>query len=309
PAIPLILIRPFLPESPAWKQKKTAGTLKRPSIAELFAPGLRRTTVITTIMFALSFGAAFGAIQQTTQIAPGMPDVIAKATQTLESSDLQKAIDRRLASPEVQNLLANKSPDEQAKIRVTQAGIAKQQLKSSVEQAAGSDYSKVQEIGGLFGRFLLALLVVRIASRRNLLRVFQIPGLIVLPLTFGYLALHNQELFTIANWHVTLFDIGIFLSGLFTIAQFSFWGNYLPRVYPLHLRGTGEGFAANIGGRMLGTSFAALATFLASRDFMPGEGDPQKMAYTAAAIGFGVYFLGLVFSFFLPEPPQEKLLE
>ena len=33
PAIPLILIRPFLPESPVWQQKRTAGTLKRPSLA------------------------------------------------------------------------------------------------------------------------------------------------------------------------------------------------------------------------------------------------------------------------------------
>ena len=32
PAIPLILIRPFLPESPAWQAKRAAGTLKRPSI-------------------------------------------------------------------------------------------------------------------------------------------------------------------------------------------------------------------------------------------------------------------------------------
>ena len=50
------------------------------------------------------------------------------------------------------------------------------------------------------------------------------------------------------------------MAGLFTVAQFSFWGNYLPRVYPVHLRGTGEGFAANIGGRMIGTSFAAVTT-------------------------------------------------
>src|SRR5262249_16412400 len=38
PAIPLIVIRPFLPESPIWLQKKQAGTLKRPSFGELFAP-------------------------------------------------------------------------------------------------------------------------------------------------------------------------------------------------------------------------------------------------------------------------------
>ena len=29
------------------------------------------------------------------------------------------------------------------------------------------------------------------------------------------------------------------------MAHLNFLGNYLPRVYPVHLRGTGEGFAAN----------------------------------------------------------------
>ena len=75
PAIPLILIRPFLPESPVWKQKKTAGTLKRPSLAEIFAPAYRRTTIVTTLMFACSYGAAFVAIQQIPQLVPGLPHV------------------------------------------------------------------------------------------------------------------------------------------------------------------------------------------------------------------------------------------
>ena len=48
PAIPLILIRPFLPESPSWQQKKAAGTLGRPSLAALFSPQLRRTTIVTS---------------------------------------------------------------------------------------------------------------------------------------------------------------------------------------------------------------------------------------------------------------------
>src|SRR5688572_26657149 len=45
PALPLIVIRPFLPESPAWQQKRAAGTLRRPSLAALFSPELRRTTI------------------------------------------------------------------------------------------------------------------------------------------------------------------------------------------------------------------------------------------------------------------------
>lgn len=49
-------------------EKGEAGTLKRPSIAALFAPELRKTTVITTLIFAASYGIAFGAIQQLPQI-------------------------------------------------------------------------------------------------------------------------------------------------------------------------------------------------------------------------------------------------
>ena len=36
---------------------------------------LRRTTIVTTLMFACSYGAAFGAIQQMPQIVPGLPEV------------------------------------------------------------------------------------------------------------------------------------------------------------------------------------------------------------------------------------------
>src|SRR5262245_20662361 len=38
PAIPLIVIRPFLPESPIWREKKAAGTLRRPSIGAILNP-------------------------------------------------------------------------------------------------------------------------------------------------------------------------------------------------------------------------------------------------------------------------------
>ncbi len=75
PAIPLIIIRPFLPESPGWMAKKKAGTLKRPSFAELFAPEFRTTTIVTTVMMACLYAAAFGAIQQMPRIVPGLEEV------------------------------------------------------------------------------------------------------------------------------------------------------------------------------------------------------------------------------------------
>ena len=94
------------------------------------------------------------------------------------------------------------------------------------------------------------------------------------------------------------------MAGFFTVAQFSFWGNYLPRVYPLHLRGTGESFAANIGGRLIGTSFAWVTATLAVTSDRAYA--PTKVALISAGVGFGVYLVGFIASFWLPEPPPEQ---
>lgn len=272
PAIPLIFIRPFLPESPAWQSKKEAGTLRRPSIAQLFSPELRRTTIITTIMFACSFGVAFGGLQQIQQILPGLQEV-----------------------KDAENQAVKEHEDELAKLP---ASAAEGKRKGIAGQRRGeiiSHVTKVQEIGGLFGRFLLAVLVVRVLSQRKLIRIFQIPSLLIIPFLFAYATVNN----------LTLVTVTIFFAGLLTVGQFSFWGNYLPRVYPVHLRGTGESFAANIGGRMIGTSFAWVTQTLAAQSFMPGAGKEDTLAYTAAIVATGVLVLGFVLSFFLPEPPEE----
>jgi hypothetical protein len=245
PALPLILIRPFLPESPTWQAKKIAGTLKRPSIGELFTPQFRATTIVTTVMMACVYAAAFGAIQQMPRIVPGLAEV------------------RTLPRP--------------------------------VQEQIISGVQSFQEFGGLAGRLILAFLAVRIVSRRRLLHLFQVPGLILLPLVFLFPATNN--LFVL-RW-------GVFLVGLATIGQFSFWGNYLPRVYPTYLRGTGESFAANVGGRMIGTSAALLTTQLVSA--MPGASLPTRLAYASALVGTTAYVIAVVASLWLPEPSREEL--
>jgi hypothetical protein len=247
PAIPLIIIRPFLPESPAWQMKKKAGTLKRPSFAELFRPQFARTTIVTTVMMACVFAAAFGAIQQMPRVVPGLEEV--------------RALPR----------------------------TAQEQIISGVQS--------FQEIGGLVGRMLLAFLAAIIVSRRKLLYIFQIPGLILLPLVF----------LLVRGGGVALAQWGIFFVGMMTIAQMSFWGNYLPRVYPVHLRGTGESFAANVGGRMLGTCAALITTSLVAS--MPGTSVPMKLAVAAALVGTSAYVIGVVASFWLPEPGESDLPE
>ena len=85
----------------------------------------------------------------------------------------------------------------------------------------------------------------------------------------------------------------------------SFWGNYLPRVYPTHLRGTGEGFAANIGGRMLGTGFAFVTTQLVNH--VPGATPPMKLAYASHRSSRSSTRGGLAASTFFRNPVAERL--
>jgi hypothetical protein len=139
------------------------------------------------------------------------------------------------------------------------------------------------------------VLAVRILSRRTLLRVFQIPALLYVPLLFWWISGSLSQADTL-QW----IQIGIFIAGFLTVAQFSFWGNYIPLVFPVHLRGTGESFAANIGGRVLGTAAAWLTiTFSASR-----PPDPVKIAVVGAVVA-GIYALiGVVLTQWLPEPKE-----
>jgi MFS family permease len=293
PALPLIVVRPFLPESPAWQAKRAAGTLKRPSVRELFRPEHARTTIVTAVLFACGYGAAFGALQLTPQIVPslvpelrtlgklkGQLDALRKEKEEL-GEDYRK-------TKEYERIKAQLDPLETRR----KASVANVQL--------------FQEVGGLAGRFALALLVVRIVSRRLLLWLFQVPGLLLIPLVYFTAAAGNLGPSSL-EW----LKWGIFLAGFFTVAQFSFWGNYLPRVYPVHLRGTGESFAANVGGRMVGTAANYVSTRLApllaavmpGLDVLPGK----RIAYAAAIVTLGVYGLGVVMTAFLPEPQREEL--
>jgi len=274
PALPLILIRPFLPESPVWAEKKRAGTLRRPSIRELFSPALVRTTVVTTLVFAASYGIAFGAIQQLPQILGG-PKGHAAILATAKAAEAEA-----IAAAEK----GGKPAPPPGRLKAI-AGNATDEAVATV--------TIYQEIGGLVGRVLLAFAALRIVGRRLLLRLFQWPALVVVPAVFWWIStqLPNAD-------SLPWIKAGIFLAGLLTVAQFSFWGNYIPLVFPTHLRGTGESFAANIGGRVLGTA-AAWLTLTFSAATPP---DPVRIALAGAAVAGTYALVGAILTHWLPEP-------
>jgi MFS family permease len=264
PGALILLLLPFVPESAVWRRKKVEGTLKRPSIGELFSPSLIRTTLVTTVLSACGYAAAFGALQMTPSIiSSGLPDVVAKEKEVKAAEEA-------------------KDPNAKA-MRGAQTKF--------VQERRGS-IQLWQELGGLAGRIALAMLLMFVPARL-LIRLFLIPGIVLFPLTYLNLVTNDYVIFASA----------IFFCGLLTVAQFSFLSEYLPKVFPLHLRGTGGSFATNVGGRMIGTMAATLNT-----EFLAGMFDgprPMQVATAAAIIGGTVYLIALVASLWLPAPPTE----
>jgi hypothetical protein len=291
PGAAILLLMPFVPESLVWKKKKQEGTLKRPSILELFSPHLLRTTIVTTILSACGYAAAFGAIQLTPlQIAAGLPDMVAMNVEAQSGvnaaqAKFDKAPEGSPAKDEAKKELAEAKKEAAPKIK--EAGQVMKERRGNIQ--------RWQELGGLAGRILLAILLLFLPSRA-LLRLFLIPGVILLPVTFVYLVKADYVVFATA----------FFFCGLVTVAQFSFLSELLPRVFPLHLRGTGGSFATNFGGRMIGTMAATLNTEWLSKSFENvTKSVPLQVAYAAAVIGGTAFLIALIASFFLPSPKPE----
>ena len=352
PAIPIALLLPFVPESRAWVERKAAGTMSRPSLKGLFAPELRRTTLVTAGLSACAYAAAFGALQLTPlRVIPGVPELSeqraglkplqdeaktlnvemistnARAQDAFEKMPGLRALGAKRAKNRIAFRAAMKAGD---KARADALNAEFKELTAEMEQLCASEPDAKtavlnrekllkqlgdnrekqepldlavkaransaqlwQEIGGLAGRIALALLVVLAVARGTLLRIFLVPGLIAVPLTyFGLYASGGQAL----NW-------GIAACGLLIVAQFSYFGEFLPKVFPLHLRGTGGSFATNVGGRMIGTSAAFLTTNIVA-PMVPGNSTFDKVAFAAGIVGTSVFLIALLLSFLLPTPPS-----
>jgi hypothetical protein len=245
PALPLIVVRPLLPESPVWRQKKSEGTLSRPRIKELFQGPLARTTLVSALIVACGYAITFGGTQHITLVVPDLPEIAGRSR-----------VQREQAVSAVQLTLV---------------------------------------VGNVVGRLLLAFAAVRVLQRRRLLLGFVAPGLL-LPIMFLWVVPMG-----LAAVHLTMF-----LASAIATAQYSFWGNYLPRVYPTRLRGTGESFAVNIGGRIFGPASALATTTLATVI----SGSPLRRVTQAAAIVLAVTQISAVVATrWLPEPQREELPE
>lgn len=242
PALPLILVRPFLPESPVWIAKRAAGTLRRPRFRELFEPRLRRITLLATVLVACGYAIAFGMLQHIPRLVPAIPQI------------------------------AVLTPQQQ------------QQWVSWIHLQ--------QDVGGIAGRVLLALLVARLVVRGPIYRWTMAAAVIAVPLVL---------LSEISNGYV--FGAGAALIACLMALQHSFWGNYLPRFFPVHLRGTGESFAIGVGGRVIAPFAAIVTTQLAN--VWPAATPAARLAMSMLVVTCAATACGFLLSWRLPEPAAE----
>jgi MFS family permease len=285
PGALILVMMPFVPESEIWRKKKQSGTLKRPSFGELFSGDLRLTTIVTTLLSACGYAAAFGALQMTPLIiVRGLPDIVELTPKTVRDAEA-KFRKTKAETPE---------RAEAAKNLVAAREAAADELKTAENslRARRGNIQLWQELGGLLGRILLAVLLLFVASR-TLIRLFLIPGILLFPLTY----------FNLVHAEYAIFAAAIFFCGLLTVAQFSFLSEFLPRVFPMHLRGTGGSFATNFGGRMIGTMAATLNTEVLAGLFSGSR--PMQVAAAAGVIGGAVYLIALLATFLLPHPHEE----
>ena len=245
PAFPLIVLRPFLPESPLWRSQRGARTLQRPRVGELFRPKQRGRTVAIVLAAACTLAIPYASLQHTPRIVPGI-------------------VEHAVASPrEVQQMV--------------------------------SAVFLVQEIGSIAGRLLFATLVIRIVSRRRLLRVFLVPALVVFSWVFFFAARDG----------LLAFATGLFFAQALFNGVHSFWGNYLPRVFPTRLRGTGESLAMNLGGRVMAVTAAMMTTQLSN--VVPASDAALRYAYAAGTTAVVLLVGGVVISRWLTEPASAHL--
>ncbi len=293
PAIPIAMLLPFVPESKVWQERRAAGTLKRPSFTALFAPELRRVTLVTAALSACAYGIAFGALQVTVaRVTPGLPELKPQAAELAPLRKQAEVLNTQL------NALAADDPARNELVGKIKANFVEQKPINDVVKNMSDKVQFRQEMGGLVGRILLAGLIIIGIRRLTLLKIFQLPALIALPLTYFVFFKQGGEMFL---W-------SYFICGLLTVAQFSYFGEYLPKVFPLHLRGTGGSFATNVGGRMIGTSMAFVTTSLVA-PMLKGEGPllPMHVAQAAGIVATSIAVLSLLVGLLLPEPRTESV--
>jgi MFS transporter, SHS family, sialic acid transporter len=273
PAVLALLIIFFVPESERWKTAASKGG--RSPIVEIFAPGIRRKTLLAMVLAGVPLIGTWAAV------SAYIPTWVDDMSQTHMAVGLMKADD-------LDKLNTIKKYDERRAV-IKQALSAEQWTKIRRETAhAKASVQLLMAIGAIIG-CIAASIIGGIYGRR--ISYF---GLCLLSL-----ASTSYLFWCLKTYDVWFMCVAFFVGGV-TAAFYGWLPLYLPELFPTRIRATGQGLSFNIG-RIL----AAIGTLSLSQFFRLFDNNYGHAMGTVALI----YLVGMFVICFAPETKGKPLPE
>ena len=273
PALLALLIAVFVPESERWKQSLKRGPSK--PIREIFAPGLRKKTILAIVFSAIPLIGTWAAV------SGWVPTWVDQMTQTAKAKTF-------LSTEQLAEFEKARTPDD--KRTILKSHLSPEQWKQVTTETAGkkAEINVIISIGAIIGCFV-APVIGGIFGRRPVYFGLCLLSLAGCGYLFGFLNEYNLQLMIVAA-----------VVGAFTAAFYGWLPLYLPELFPTRVRATGQGLSFNFG-RIIaagGNLVMGLQVYYYGGDYS------RAMLYITL-----VYAFGLVLIWFAPETKGKPLPE
>jgi hypothetical protein len=268
PAFLVVFIMAFVPESERWKQSVQAG--RGHPLREVFAPGLRKRTLLAIAFASVALIGTWGSVQWLPLWANQLVSEAGTRTLRAERADWYGVAASGLSA-------------EQADAK----RVAELAVKKRASDAA-ADMQMIQGIGAILGTLLAPLMGARI-GRRWAYFLLCLASVSVCAVTFRTVSTYGGELLA---WS--------FATSLTTASFYGWFPLYLPELFPTRVRATGQGLSYNFG-----RLFAAVGA-LTQGQLVASFGGSYAQA---GAVVTMIYLVGMGLIWFAPETKGRPLPE
>jgi SHS family sialic acid transporter-like MFS transporter len=284
PALLAFFIVFLVPESQRWKDTQKQG--KTRPMREIFAPGLRKHTLLAMVFSGIPLIGTWAAVsgwtplwvEQIRQIEIALPLLSPQQKQEVEKAETFDARVRLIHGHEDED--GTKHP----------GFLNKQQWKEVVKKAAPakSETQIALSIGAILGCFIAPLLC-GFWGRRFVYFSLCLVSLVVCGYFYRFVDQYNV-------WYLAV----TLAAGTVTAAFYGWLPLYLPELFPTRVRATGQGLSFNFG-RVFASVGALYMGQLVS--FLGGDYAPACANITL------IYILGMIVIWFAPETKGKPLPE
>jgi len=266
PAVLVFFILLVVPESGKWKAS-VSGKPSKP-VREIFAPGLRKRTLLAVVFASVALIGTWGSVQWLPLWANKM-------------AENQAAQQLRLAHPEWFD--ASRATLNQ---RDSQARTAAEAEVKQIAGKASADAQMTQALGAITG-CLIAPLIGAFLGRRPAYFLLCLTSLLMCGYVFRALTTFGRE-----------FLVWSYFTSLATASFYGWFPLYFPELFPTRVRATGQGLAYNFG-----RIFAAGGALAQGQLMVSFGGSYAK----AGAIVTLIYLVGMTMIWFAPETKGRPL--